>query len=150
MRTTTLLQPPNHAECPCHSGKKYKQCCQPFHEERRKPAPHQVMRARYAAYALQKASYIMKTTHPNSPHFNNNLQEWQQDILEFCRATVFQSLKINQFEHKQRSEIAFVTFTAVLRHIKEDKETVMIERSEFHLCDGEWLYFQGLQRDFNE
>lgn len=143
-----MLQLPNHEKCPCHSGKKYGQCCQPFHEDRRKPSPRQLMRARYAAYALEGVPYIMKTTHPDSPHFNPQLHEWEKEIFDFCHDTTFESLEVGKFQHKHGSEIAFVTFKAGLRDEK-GIEVVMTERSEFHFYDGEWFYFEGLEiKDF--
>src|SRR5437867_3549203 len=44
-------------KCPCHSGKKYSECCEPYHQGLPAPTPLALMRSRYAAYALQNAEY---------------------------------------------------------------------------------------------
>ncbi|MFZ4827583.1 MAG: YchJ family protein [Phototrophicaceae bacterium] len=141
-----MLQLPNYEKCPCHSGRKYGQCCQPFHEERRKPSPRQLMRARYAAYALEGVPYIMKTTHPDSPHFNPNLPQWERELFSFCHDVSFESLEVGKSLHKRNSEVAFVTFKAGLRDQK-GIEVVMTEKSEFRFYDEEWFYYAGLEAD---
>ena len=48
--------------CLCNSGRKYKKCCRPFHEHKRyPPAPEDLVRARFSAYALAHVSFIMET-----------------------------------------------------------------------------------------
>lgn len=135
---------PHHEKCPCHSGKKYGNCCQPFHDERRNPSPLQLLRARYSAYVLEGVAYIIKTTHPNSPFFNPNLTHWEREIYNFCHDNQFESLIVEDVEHERGGEVAFVTFEAGLRDAKHN-ETVMTERSEFRYYDDHWLYFNGLE-----
>ena len=47
---------PNNAEeceCPCGSGKVYKNCCGPFHKKEKYPgSPIDVLRTRYTAFAV--------------------------------------------------------------------------------------------------
>jgi len=47
---------PNNAEeceCPCGSGKVYKNCCGPFHKKEKYPgSPIDVLRSRYTAFAV--------------------------------------------------------------------------------------------------
>lgn len=49
--------------CPCGSGKKLSDCCQPLHAGTSKAATaEQLMRSRYSAFALNLIDYIVKTT----------------------------------------------------------------------------------------
>ena len=125
--------------CPCHSGKKYKQCCQPYHKGILPANAMLLMRSRYSAYALEMAEYIMKTTHPANPDFLPNGAEWKESILSFCRSTHFSGLKILEFMGGENE--AFVTFEAKLG------EYTMKEKSHFLKEDGKWLYESG---DFGE
>ncbi|MDD2950112.1 MAG: YchJ family metal-binding protein, partial [Sulfuricurvum sp.] len=56
-----------NAPCPCHSGEKYKKCCQPYHKGILPSNAQKLMRSRYSAFALELSNYIMATTHPNNP-----------------------------------------------------------------------------------
>lgn len=54
------MAPPR--DCPCFSGARYAACCAPFHRgEREAPSPEALMRARYAAFALGLAPYLIRT-----------------------------------------------------------------------------------------
>lgn len=124
-----------NAPCPCHSGKKYKQCCAPYHKGIFPSTALLLMRTRYSAYALGLADYLMKTTHPDNPDFAPDTAEWTEGILEFCRTTRFLGLKITDFIDGESE--AFVTFEAILDHgsIKE--------KSRFLKVGGQWLYESG-------
>jgi len=124
-----------NAPCPCHSGKKYKQCCQPYHKGVLPASALLLMRSRYCAYALGLAGYIMKTTHPDNPDYTADSGEWKQGILEFCRSTLFTGLKIIEFIDGEKE--AFVTFEARLG------EYTMKEKSRFLKENGRWLYESG-------
>lgn len=56
--------------CPCQSGKRYQDCCQPLHEwQRSAETAKQLMRSRYSAFVLQDIYYIVKTTLPAQQQF---------------------------------------------------------------------------------
>jgi SEC-C motif-containing protein len=49
-------------ECPCHSGRAYAACCAPLHAGDREAAtPAELMRARYAAFALGLGAFLVRT-----------------------------------------------------------------------------------------
>lgn len=126
--------------CPCHSGLPYETCCRPFH--RGLPAPNalQLMRSRYAAYALHLTTYIIATTHPKSPHFLQNLHLWKTKIAQFTRKTTFRHLEILNFAEEQ--ERATVTFIA---HLEQGgKDASFQEKSLFEKLNGRWLYIDKL------
>lgn len=124
-----------NAPCPCHSGKKYKQCCQPYHKGIVPATAVLLMRTRYSAYALGLADYIMKTTHPNNPDFTEDRVNWEKSILHFSQNTVFEGLKITEFFDGENE--AFVTFEAALG------DYAMKEKSRFLKENGRWLYESG-------
>jgi SEC-C motif-containing protein len=128
-----------NAPCPCHSGKKYKQCCQPYHKGILPATALLLMRSRYSAYALGLADYIIKTTHEENPDFTTDTAKWRESILEFCRTTRFEGLRIIGFIDGENE--AFVTFEAHLSH------GIMREKSRFLKENGRWLYESG---DFSQ
>lgn len=123
--------------CPCHSGKKYADCCESFHQGVQNPQTAlQLMRSRYAAYAKGLPDYIIKTTHPDNPSYKKDHAQWRKEISRFCHFTEFRDLEISEFTDGERE--AYVTFTAYLDQNQID--TTFTERSRFLKEDGQWLY----------
>lgn len=118
--------------CPCHSGAEYKVCCKPFHEGKLPATALDLMRSRYAAYALNLADYIISTTHPDNP-------QDKRAISQFSKSTSFNDLKILDFQ--QHENTATVTFTAYLSQGTQD--ATFTEKSHFKRVDGRWLYKKG-------
>ncbi|GCD91291.1 YchJ family protein [Nocardioides sp. LS1] len=53
--------------CPCGSGATYDACCGRFHRGAALPvSPEELMRARYAAYAVGETDYVFRTWHPRT------------------------------------------------------------------------------------
>ncbi|GAB2647781.1 YchJ family protein [Prescottella soli] len=53
--------------CPCLSGEQYGQCCGRFHDDTADaPTAEQLMRSRYAAFAVGDADYLLRTWHPST------------------------------------------------------------------------------------
>ena len=84
--------------CPCRSGKQYEVCCQPFHQGKKPDTALQLMRSRFAAYALCMPDYIIHTTHPANPQFCHDTGKWSQKISEFSLHTEFKDLSILEFQ----------------------------------------------------
>lgn len=126
--------------CPCYSGKKYCDCCEPYHKDKKTPENGLIlMRSRYSAYALHLVGYIVKTTHPQNPLFSTDTSKWKQDILRFCQTTNFQNLEIISFSDGPTE--SFVTFIA---HLKQDAEDAsFLEKSRFEKVNGKWLFRFG-------
>lgn len=125
-----------NAPCPCHSGKKYKLCCQPYHKGILPANALLLMRSRYSAYTLGLVEYIISTTHPNNPDASIALSDWQKAIGDFAQTTYFRGLKIIEF--MDGDEEAFVTFEATL------SDGIMKEKSRFLKVEGKWLYESGV------
>jgi SEC-C motif-containing protein len=125
----------SNAPCPCHSGKKYKQCCQPYHKGILPSNAQKLMRSRYSAFAMELSEYIIHTTHPANTDYTENREEWQESITEFCRSVSFDGLTITAFIDGENE--SFVTFEAKLGTY------LMKEKSRFLKEDGKWLYESG-------
>lgn len=123
------------SSCPCHSGKKYKQCCQPYHKGILPSNALRLMRSRYSAFALNLSDYIMGTTHPNNSDYTEDKEQWKQSILNFSLNTRFLGLIINEFVEGENE--AFVTFEAVL------DSSILKEKSRFLKEERKWLYESG-------
>jgi len=124
-----------NSPCPCGSGIKYKKCCQKFHNGAKAKNALELMKSRYAAYAVCNAKYITQTTHPNNPDYSTDTKAWVDSITHFCKNTQFFSLDILEFIDGDNE--AFVTFKATL------SGGDMIEKSHFLKVDGRWLYESG-------
>lgn len=124
-------------QCPCHSGKKYASCCQPFHNGQLPPDALALMRSRYSAYAKTLPAYIIATTHPDNPHYKKDHNNWLKELNHFCLNTEFRDLEIAEFIDGPAE--AFVTFTAFLDQHQVD--ITFTEKSRFlKEPQGQWLY----------
>jgi len=88
------------------------------------------MKSRYSAYAVGDANYIIKTTHKNSPHFEENRQEWINSIKEFSKSE-FRNLEIIEFIDGEKE--SYVEFRAYI------DDYVMKEKSLF-IKEDKWYY----------
>ncbi len=122
--------------CPCHSGKKYKKCCQKYHKGALPPTAQLLMRSRYSAYACGNADYIMDTTHPLNSDYTEDRKTWREEILSFSAHTQFLGLRIT--ESTEEEEESFVTFEADL------SSGLLKERSRFLKENGRWYYVDGV------
>lgn len=124
-----------NAQCLCHSGKKYKKCCQPYHKGVNPQNAMPLMRSRYSAFALNLSSYIISTTHPDNQDFTLDTTSWSNSIVQFATYTEFIGLEILEFIDGETE--SFVKFKATLN------SGILKEKSRFiKLCD-KWLYIDG-------
>ncbi len=129
-------------KCPCHSGKEYTACCEPYHKGEQLPEKVELlMRSRYSAYALDLADYIIHTTHPKSPLVEPNRAKWLQSIHQFSHTTKFQDLIIEATTENT------VTFHAILN--TQGKNTSFREKSLFEKFEGRWCYTSPLTKNLD-
>ncbi len=114
-------------KCPCHSGTEYDQCCAPYHHGKTPLNALQLMRSRYAAFALGLAEYIVETTLSGGD---------LEGSREFSALTDFTGLDILEFVDGE--EEATVTFFAQL--FQDGVNVSFKEKSFFKKIDGRWLY----------
>ena len=129
-----------NAPCPCGRDAKLKRCCGRIHEGA--PAsPPELVRARYTAYVLGKARFLMDTTHPTAPHFRADRAAWRAELLEHCKRASYAGLEIHGHELDEARGEAHVTFTVAMR--LDGMDASFTERSRF-LRDGtRWRYVDG-------
>ncbi len=121
--------------CPCTSGRAYADCCRPLHEGRPAPTPLALMRARFAAHALGRTGFVVRTTHPdNRP---SDLAAWRRELRAYCRETTFAGLQILAEEAVDERNAA-VTFRALL--VRRGRDASFVERSLFAWEKGHWFY----------
>ncbi|MGB0638451.1 MAG: YchJ family protein [Myxococcota bacterium] len=121
--------------CPCSSGRKAKGCCLPLLKGAAATSPEALMRSRFTAYSVGASQYIMDTTHPDGPHWNENHQSWKQDIDLFCSVTHFEQLAVLEAKDDQ------VFFHAILS--REGEDCSFAERSTFAHHKQRWCYLSG-------
>lgn len=135
---TTIIE--GMSNCPCHSKKKYEDCCKPLHLGAPAADGLALMRSRFSAYSLGLPDYIIATTHPKSPFYASDKEQWKKEILEFCHSTDFDNLTI--IDHVSLPNLETVTFRA---HLTEDVHDISFtEKSTFEKDDGRFKYIQGV------
>lgn len=111
--------------CPCGSGTLYDACCGPLHRGARQATTAvELMRSRYAAYALNETAYVLRTWHPRTQ---------PPDVLP--GTFTWAGLEIHGYGED------WVEFTA--RWHGPGGEGAMRERSRFEQRGGRWLYVDG-------
>lgn len=125
--------------CPCCSGKRYQECCEPYHKGAIPKSALDLMRSRYSAYALNLPEYIVKTTHPASPQYSENRFAWKRSIAKFSQASTFLRLEI--LDKVESETHAVVLFTAFIS--QGDSDATFTEKSSFEKIDGKWMYRSG-------
>jgi len=122
-----------NSKCPCGSGKKYKECCFKYHKGAKPKNALILMKSRFSAYAVGDANYIIKTTHKNSPHYEEDKLQWIKEIKEFSKSN-FKKLEIIEFTENENE--AFVEFKAYI------DDYIMHENSRF-IKEDIWYYIDG-------
>ena len=130
-----MAKPSPNLPCPCGSGAKYKKCCRRYHQGAVAPDALALMKSRYSAYALGIADYIITTTHPQCPEYNDDTARWKAEIAAFSRHTTFHKLDILAYDTD--GEEASVHFIARL------SSGTLEEKSRFVRKEGRWLYRDG-------
>lgn len=119
--------------CPCGSGKPYAACCGAIHDGRRIAATaEQLMRSRYAAFALGLDDYLLQTWHPSTRPKAVELD----DAMEWTGLVVEDTTGGDPW-----SDDGTVRFSASWRLGRHDG--VLRETSRFALLDGRWVYVNG-------
>lgn len=128
-----------NAPCPCGSGRKAKGCCLPILEGAPAPTPEALMRSRYTAYATGAVTHLMRTTHPESPHFRPDGRAWAEELRRYCEVVTFEGLTV----HSAISEgdTGRVRFFARLSARGRDQS--FGEDSRFLRVGGRWSYVDG-------
>jgi SEC-C motif-containing protein len=119
--------------CPCGKDARYADCCRRYHTGEDAATAEALMRARYCAYALALADYLLATWHPDT----------RPAHLDFSDAGRTRWLGLDVRSHRQLdADHATVEFVARYR-IGGAAAVRMHEISQFERVDGRWLYRDG-------
>jgi len=127
--------------CACHSGRTYDACCAPYHRgEREAQGPVDLMRSRYAAFALGEAEYLVRTLHGD--HADRGLP--RADLLRSLKSARerlrYPSLVILDSRHDGGT--GEVLFSAGLTESGRDQS--FVELSDFAHDGTGWRYVSGI------
>jgi len=115
--------------CPCGLGDGYAACCGRFHRGVPAPTAESLMRARYSAFAVGDAGYLLRTWHPSVRPSRLTLDP----ALRWTRLAVLGTDRGGLFD-----DAGTVRFRAV--YVEDGKRGVLAETSSFARRDGQWTY----------
>ena len=119
--------------CYCNSDKSFENCCEPFLNKTIFPkTPEQLMRSRYAAYVLQKADYLMETTHIFERKYYS-----KSEILQWSKSNTWVKLEVVE---------AFDNIVEFKAYYLDEKFLAKIhhEKSTFKQENEIWFYVDGV------
>ena len=119
--------------CPCGSGAPYAACCGPLHRgDRDAVSAEDLMRSRYAAYAVGDLGHLVRTWHPRT----------RPEPLALDPATVWTGLTVLDVAGGGAGdETGEVEFEAVFERAGTPDR--LHERSRFERRRGRWVYVDG-------
>ncbi|CAM9794456.1 unnamed protein product [Phaeothamnion confervicola] len=81
--------------CPCGSGSIYKSCCEPLHAGKAvAETPTQLLQARFSAYALQRADFLVASTARGSGEWRSDRVAWLEELEEWSDRHSFLGIDI--------------------------------------------------------
>ena len=132
--------------CPCASGKTSDKCCDVLVrdlEARRLASPGAIVRSRYTAYARNDCDYVIATTHPRNPDFQDDKKKWRKE-LEANAYKDYAFLGAVVTSEKVTDTKGEVVFVAKLRNKKTKDRADFTEHSFFERgAEGDWQYVGG-------
>ena len=129
----------NNDLCPCGSGKKYGECCEPIIKNTSKAlTAESLMRARYTAYVVHEIDFII-----NSCEEGEGIADIDKKATEdWSRNSTWNGLKILRTEKGQEGDDeGVVEFTA--DYTLKQMHDVHHEVAAFKKINGEWKYVAG-------
>lgn len=126
--------------CPCGSGKKYADCCEPFHLAKAyAPTAETLMRSRYSAFAKGRVDYLFDTHAPVNRDADEK-DQLRKSIHEnqWCHLTI-----LDKEKGTKNDDSGIVEFIAAFQKRGESEIRPLHERSRFIKQEGHWLYLDG-------
>lgn len=126
--------------CPCDSGKKYSECCEPIITGTGSAATAEaLMRSRYTAYVKHEIEYIAHSCVRETEENEIDMEEtrkWSQE-------SIWHGLKILRTEKgKETDTEGVVEFTA--DYTRKGIRDVHHETANFKKINGVWVYNNGV------
>ena len=120
-------------DCPCGSGERYDACCGRLHRrEAEAESAEELMRARYAAYAVGDLGYVFRTWHPRT----------RPESIEPDPELTWTGLEVLDASEGPGEDRAEVEFRAGYERHGVPGE--LQERSVFRRRRGRWVYESGV------
>lgn len=106
--------------------------------------PEQLARARYSALALKKYDYLIDTTHPSHPDYQDDRESWKKVMTRNNRGFRYVGLNVTNSEPRGQ-DLHAVTFEAASEPEKvADLPQVLLTREcSIYRFDGAWKYAQA-------
>ena len=119
-------------DCPCGSGEMFDRCCGPLHAgDRTAATAEELMRSRYAAYAVGDLEYVWRTWHPRTRPETLTPSDEVWTGLEI----------VDLVAGQQGDEDGVVEFRA--RYRRNRRSGTLHERSHFAVRARRWFYVDG-------
>lgn len=137
--------------CACGSGLAYNKCCGKLHKDPSSYAAapaSRVVRARYSAYAKRVVDFIIASTHPLNPSFEQDMEHWKKTMEQDCFDN-FELTKCDILEESYQGQgsdgTATVRFIAHMIQRDTQQRSAFMETSTFErdASTGAWLYRNG-------
>lgn len=122
--------------CPCGRDLAYRQCCGRYHAGQPAPDAEALMRARYSAYVLQDAGYLLASWDPQT----RPQSLWLQDAPGARTQWLGLSVKRHVATGPDRAEVQFVA----RYRVGGGSAVKMVEHSRFRRIDGRWYYLDAV------
>ncbi len=120
---------PSQSECPCGSPRPYGACCGRLHRGAAAVTAEQLMRSRYAAFAVGDESYLFRTWHPRT----------RPDELTLPADRTWTGLDVLRTEGGgPDDDSGVVEFEA--HYLSAGRPGVQHEVSRFERRRGDWVY----------
>ena len=119
-------------QCPCGSGRKFVECCQPLLEgQSRADSPEQLMRSRYTAFCTKNWDYLVATVDPQKKiEFANAANKaWMQNMRFTNLEVLTSSVEGNK---------GFVEFKAT--YTDGSQNIIHHEKAKFRKLSGFWYF----------
>ncbi len=139
-------RPSGRAPCPCTSGKPYGECCGPLHRGEREPsAAEELLRSRYAGFAIGEVDYLWKTLHEDHQD-RKKPKDRTLTALKLASSTLkYMGLVVIETQPKDSDGIERALYLA--RVFRRGDDVSFVELAEF-LHDGVGLrYLAGTVKD---
>ncbi|WP_308116760.1 YchJ family metal-binding protein [Nocardioides sp. TRM66260-LWL] len=122
-------------DCPCGAGRPYDACCGRLHRGAAQAVTaEELMRSRYAAFALGDVEHLLRTWHPRT----------RPDSLELDAGLAWTGLSVDDVVAGGADDAeGEVAFTASWRDAA-GRSGALVERSRFARRAGRWLYLDGV------
>lgn len=126
-------------ECPCQSGQKYVDCCDPYLAAKTTPPTAEaLMRARYTAHHQYNFEFVKATIHPDA-----RAQYFEWEVAEWGERAKWTGLTIEETEGGGSDDSEGVVQFVAEYELDGDSHRLH-ERSFFAKHDGLWYYTHGV------